>query len=76
MDGSKGVAHSIDFVDSYDIYPRAIVQPEFDWDSEVTAPDGIIEEGKMRIWYHGVKAPVYFPWVIGYSEANFPLEWE
>ncbi len=72
---SIGIARSTSFTGPYDIYPKAIVDPEFDWDSEVTAPDGFIEDGEMRLWYHGVKAPLYWPWVIGYSEANYPLDW-
>jgi len=72
---SIGIARALNFTDQYDIYPEAIVKPEFDWDSEVTAPDGIIENNTMRIWYHGVKEPLYFPWVIGYSEAEYPLIW-
>jgi len=42
---------------------------------ELTAPDGLIENGKLRLWYHGVKAPLYFPWPVGYAEADYPLEW-
>ncbi len=72
---SIGIARATNFSNTYDIYPEAIVTPEFSWESEVTAPDGIIENGTMRIWYHGVKAPLYFPWVIGYSEAKYPLNW-
>lgn len=73
---SIGLARALNFTDSYQVYPEAIVSPQFAWDSEVTAPDGLIEDGKLRLWYHGVKAPLYFPWVIGYSEALYPLEWE
>lgn len=72
---SIGIARALNFTDSYQVYPEAIVSPQFAWDSEVTAPDGLIEDGKLRLWYHGVKAPLYFPWVIGYSEAPYPLEW-
>lgn len=70
---SIGIARSSNFTGPYEIYPSAIIDPSGDWDSEVTAPDGIIENGKMRLWYHGVKEPVYWPWVIGYAEADFPL---
>lgn len=72
---SIGIARSMTFEGPYEIYPEHIVSPAFDWDSEVTAPDGLIENGKMRLWYHGVKAPIYWPWVIGYSEADYPLNW-
>ncbi|SFR52156.1 hypothetical protein SAMN04490243_2559 [Robiginitalea myxolifaciens] len=75
-DRSIGIARSNSFSGSYQIYPEAIVDPLFEWDSEVTAPDGIIENGKFRIWYHGVKEPEYWPWLIGYAEADYPLNWE
>ena len=75
-DISIGIARAIDFTGSYDIYPETIISPASTWDSEVTAPDAIIENNKMRIWFHGVKAPAYYPWVIGYSEANYPLDWD
>lgn len=75
-DVSIGIARSTTFSEGYDIYPAAIVSPDYDWDSEVTAPDGLIEDGKMKLWYHGVKAPAYWPWVIGYSEAVYPLQWD
>ncbi len=71
-----GIARSTSFLGPYEIYPEPIVVPQFSWDSEVTAPDGILENNKMRLWYHGVKAPLYWPWVIGYSEAKYPLEWK
>ncbi len=72
---SIGIARATSFFGPYDIYQKEIVSPEFSWDSEVTAPDGLIENGKMKLWYHGVKAPAFWPWVIGYSEANYPLNW-
>lgn len=72
---SIGIARSVTFEGPYDIYPTEIVTPQYNWDSEVTAPDGIIENGKIRLWYHGVRAPLYWPWVIGYSEADYPMEW-
>ncbi len=73
---SVGIARSTTFLGSYEIYPEAIATPEsLEWATEVTAPDGIIENGKMRLWYHGVSAPIFWPWVIGYSEADYPLEW-
>ncbi len=75
-DRSIGIARSNSFSGSYQIFPEAIVDPLFEWDSEVTAPDGIIENGKFRIWYHGVKEPEYWPWLIGYAEADYPLNWE
>jgi len=59
----------------YEIYNQAVVSPNNSWGGEVTAPDGIIENGKMRLWYHGVETPLYWPWVIGYSEADYPLNW-
>lgn len=74
-DMSIGVARSSVFSGGYEIYDRPIVEPAYAWDSEVTAPDVIIENGQMRLWYHGVVAPAYWPWVIGYSEAAFPLDW-
>lgn len=73
---SIGIARAKDFTDKYEVYPKEIMNPEFSWESEITAPDGIIENNTMRIWYHGVKAPLYFPWVIGYAEAEYPLDWE
>lgn len=72
---SIGIARSASFTGAYDIYGKEIVSPEFSWDSEVTAPDGFIENGKIKLWYHGVKAPAYWPWVIGYSVADYPLNW-
>ncbi len=72
---SIGIARSKTFEGPYSIYPAAIVNPEFSWDGEVTAPDGIIEDGEMKLWYHGVSAPNYWPWVIGYSSAEYPLDW-
>lgn len=72
---SIGLARSTSFTGPYDIYKEAIVSPQYSWDSEVTAPDGLIENGKMKLWYHGVKSPIYWPWVIGYSEADYPLDW-
>lgn len=75
-DKSIGIARSSSFTGQYDVYPKAIVSPEFDWESEVTAPDGIVEDGKMRLWFHGVKEPDYWPWVIGYAEAEYPLNWD
>lgn len=74
-DRSIGIARSQEFDGPYDIYNKPIISPNDDWNSEVTAPDGLIENGKLRLWYHGVKEPNYWPWVIGYSEAEFPLEW-
>lgn len=74
-DKSIGIARSNTFVGDYEVYPEAIVSPKFDWDSEVTAPDGIVKNGKMRLWFHGVKEPDYWPWVIGYTEAEYPLNW-
>lgn len=74
-DRSIGIARSSTFAGAYEVYPRAIVSPNSNWASEVTAPDAIITDGKMRIWYHGVKEPEFWPWVIGYSEADYPLEW-
>lgn len=70
-----GIARSASFMGSCDIYPAPIVSPEFGWDREVTAPNGIIQDGKMRLWFHGVRVPNYWPWVIGYAEADFPLDW-
>ena len=74
-DKSIGIARSTSFASGYDICPEAIVTPQFDWDNEVTAPDGIINNGKMRLWFHGVKEPNYWPWVIGYTEADYPINW-
>ena len=74
-DKSIGLARSSNFEGPYEVYPEAIVNPEFDWDSEVTAPDGFVQDGKIRLWFHGVKEPLYWPWVIGYVEADYPLEW-
>jgi len=75
-DMSIGIARTMDFFGTWDIFPEAIVSPEYDWDSEVTAPDGFVDNGKIRLWFHGVKAPLYWPWVIGYTEADFPLDWK
>lgn len=72
---SIGIARSNSFNGDYEVYPKAIVSPKFEWDSEVTAPDGIVKNGKMRLWFHGVKEPNYWPWVIGYAEAKYPLNW-
>ncbi len=74
-DVNIGLARSSNFEGPYDVNPQAIVIPNLDWASEVTAPDGFIENGKFRIWYHGVAAPLYFPWLVGYAEADYPLEW-
>lgn len=74
-DKSIGIARSNSFAGEYDVYPEAIVSPRYNWDSEVTAPDGIVKNGKMRLWFHGVKEPDYWPWVIGYAEAIYPLNW-
>ena len=74
-DKSIGIARSNSFLGNYEIFPETIIWPQFNWDNEVTAPDGIIEDGKMRIWFHGVKEPNYWPWVIGYTEAEYPLNW-
>lgn len=73
---SIGIGRAVNFTDSYQIYPEAIVSPEYTWDSEVTAPDGIIDGNRIRLWYHGVQAPLYFPWVVGYSESAYPFEWD
>lgn len=72
---SIGIARSRSFIGEYDIYPRTIVSPSYGWDGEVTAPDGFIENGKIRLWFHGVKTPEYWPWVIGYAEADYPFNW-
>lgn len=74
-DKSIGIARSRSFTGPYEIFPEAIVSPEFEWDSEVTAPDGLVQDGKLRLWFHGVKEPDYWPWVIGYTEAPYPLKW-
>ena len=74
-DMSIGIARSSNFAGPYEVYPEAIISPNNSWAGEVTAPDGIIENGKMKLWYHGVETPLYWPWVIGYSEADFPLDW-
>ncbi len=74
-DRSIGIARSNSFFGNYDVFPEAIVSPQFDWDNEVTAPDGIIQDGKVRLWFHGVKEPDYWPWVIGYTEAEYPMNW-
>lgn len=70
-----GIARSTNFRGPYDIFPFAIVGPTFSWDGEVTAPDGLIKDGKMSLWFHGVKMPGYWPWVIGYCESSYPLAW-
>lgn len=75
-DKSIGLARSLDFAEGYTIYPEAIISPQYDWDSEVTAPDGFIDGDKMRLWYHGVKEPTYWPWVIGYAETDYPIDWQ
>jgi len=72
---SIGIARSTSFLGPYDIYPGEIISPETAWSTEVTAPDGIISDGKMRLWFHGVKEPAFWPWVIGYGEAAHPLKW-
>lgn len=74
-DMSIGIARSSTFQGPYEVYEEAIIKPNDTWAGEVTAPDGIIDDGKMRLWYHGVETPSYWPWVIGYSEADFPLDW-
>lgn len=74
-DISIGIARADNFAGPYEIYPEAIIRSNDSWGGEVTAPDGIIENGKMRLWFHGVEIPAYWPWVIGYSEATFPLNW-
>ncbi|MTB52076.1 hypothetical protein [Lewinella sp. W8] len=74
-DRSIGLARSTNFSGPYDIYPQAIINPNDSWAGEVTAPDGIIEDGKLKLWFHGVQTPEYWPWVIGYAEADFPLNW-
>lgn len=74
-DQSIGIARSDDFEGPYDVYDRAIINPNNSWGGEVTAPDGIIESGKMKLWFHGVETPQYWPWAIGYSEAYYPLNW-
>lgn len=74
-DKSIGIARSSSFQGPYEIYSQAIISPNDSWGGEVTAPDGIIENGKMKLWYHGVETPTYWPWVIGYSEAVYPLNW-
>lgn len=73
---SIGMARARSFTDTYDIYPEAIIVPEYDWHSEVTAPDGLIEDGTLHLWYHGVKEPDYFPWVIGYATTKYPIAWK
>ncbi len=74
-DKSIGLARSTNFQGPYEIYDQAIIRPNDAWGGEVTAPDGIFENGKMRLWYHGVETPQYWPWVIGYAEADYPLGW-
>ncbi len=74
-DKSIGIARSDSFDGEYDVFPETIVSPQYNWDNEVTAPDGIVENGKMRLWFHGVKEPGYWPWVIGYTESEYPLNW-
>ena len=76
-DKSIGITRSTSFTGPYEVFPEAIVAPEFDWDSEVTAPDGFVENGKMRLWFHGVKVEgeTFWPWVIGQTEAKYPLNW-
>ena len=74
---SIGLARSSTFIGTYEIYSEPIATSNLlPWATEVTAPDGLIEDGKMKLWYHGVSEPVFWPWVIGYSEANHPFEWK
>ncbi len=74
-DRSIGLARSKTFFGDFEVYPNAVIKPEFYWDNEVTAPDGIIQDGKLRLWFHGVKEPNYWPWVIGYEEQDYPFLW-
>ena len=76
-DKSIGIARSTRFTGPYEVFPETIVAPKFDWDSEVTAPDGFVENGKMHLWFHGVKVEgeTFWPWVIGQTEADYPLNW-
>lgn len=74
---SIGVARSVTFTGTYEVYSGPIATPAaLSWATEVTAPDGLIENGKMRLWYHGVSEPIFWPWVIGYSESDYPLDWK
>lgn len=74
---SIGIARSKTFLGSYEIFPTAIATADsIPWATEVTAPDGFIEDGKMRLWYHGVSEPIFWPWVIGYSEGDYPIDWK
>jgi predicted GH43/DUF377 family glycosyl hydrolase len=74
---SIGIARSSSFTGSYDIYAGPIaIADALTWATEVTAPDGLIEDGKIKLWYHGVSEPTFWPWVIGYSESEFPIEWQ
>lgn len=74
---SIGIARSTTFLGNYDIYSEPIATANsLSWATEVTAPDGIIEDNKIRLWYHGVSEPIFWPWVIGYSERAYPFDWK
>lgn len=74
---SIGIARSTTFLGKYEIYSEPIATPNgLSWATEVTAPDGLIENGKIRLWYHGVSEPDFWPWVIGYSEREHPFDWK
>ncbi|MCI4669456.1 MAG: family 43 glycosylhydrolase [Bacteroidia bacterium] len=74
-DKSIGIARSKSFESGYEVYPETIVPFGKGWKGEVTAPDGFIEDGKLKLWYHGAKRPLYLLWSIGFSEADYPLDW-
>jgi len=57
-----------------------LITPEHAWEqAEVVAPNILFEDGyllsgqSVRIWYIGVETDAFYPAVIGYAEAAFPL---
>ena len=74
---SIGIARSTTFLGNYEVYSEPIATANsLSWATEVTAPDGLIEDGRIRLWYHGVSEPVFWPWVVGYSERDYPFDWK
>jgi len=76
-DHSIGVARSENILGPYEVYPEPIIQATLGWEgSDVIAPSVIIENGKVRVWYMGVKVDgSSADFAIGYAESDFPMKW-
>lgn len=68
-----GVARSRDPLGPWDVNPTPIITPtdtDFD-DTNVLAPEVIVEQDKIRMWYLGENKDEHIS--VGYAEAQWPL---